>query len=206
MTELVVTVIETLGYVGIFFLMLIEVVFPPIPSEIILPFAGFAAARGSLSLFWVIAIATLGATTGATVIYWIGKLLHQEKIERFVLRFGKILGIKKKDIDKSQDWFDRHGYRAVLLGRMVPIVRTFISLPAGMRRMSFVPFLAYSFIGSLGWSTLLVLGGYVLGEEYQRVEGYLKPVTLVLVGLIGVGALYWVGRNMYRSKKETSLE
>jgi membrane protein DedA with SNARE-associated domain len=206
MAEIVTSVIGTLGYIGIFFLMLIEVVFPPIPSEVILPFAGFAAAQGTLSIGGVIVTAALGATAGGTVVYWLGKLLHQEKIERFILQYGSWLGIKQGDIDKSQRWFDRHGYRAVFLGRMVPIVRTFISLPAGIRRMNFIPFLIYTFIGSLAWSTLLASAGYVLGDQYQRVEAYLKPVTLAVIFLFFISVGIWLSRRLYLNTKSKRLD
>ncbi len=197
MVETVTSIIGTLGYIGIFFLMLVEVVFPPIPSEIILPFAGFAAAQGTLGITGVVLVAALGATTGGIVVYLLGKLLHEEKIEKFILRYGSWLGVKTTDIARSQRWFDRHGYRAVFLGRMIPVIRTFISLPAGIRRMRFLPFAAYTFIGSLGWSALLATAGYVLGDQYQRVEEYLKPVTLFVIFAFFIAIGIWVSRRLY---------
>lgn len=169
--------IESGGYAGIFFLMVLENIFPPIPSEVVIPLAGFAAADGELSLPLVILFATLGAVVGCIPWYVLGRVFGITRVKALAARFGRVLTLEPHDVDRAQGWFGRHGRAAVFFGRLVPTIRTLISVPAGIARMPFVPFVLYSFAGSAIWTTLLASLGYMLQSQYGRVEAYLDPVS-----------------------------
>jgi membrane protein DedA with SNARE-associated domain/uncharacterized membrane protein YkvA (DUF1232 family) len=180
------------GYPGIILLMLAENVFPPIPSELIMPLAGFVAAQGRLDPVLVVLAGTLGSVLGALPWYYAGLWLGEARLCAFAARHGRWLTLDEKDLAKAIRWFERHGRIAVLIGRLVPTVRTLISLPAGMARMPLVPFLAYSSIGTLLWTTALTTSGYLLESGYQRVTGYLDLVSKLVIGLIVVVYLWRV--------------
>ena len=166
-------VISGSGYPGIVLLMLAENVFPPIPSELIMPLAGFVAAQGQLDPVLVALAGTLGSLLGALPWYYAGRWVGRERMCRLAARHGRWLTLDERDLGKAIDWFETHGRKAVLFGRLVPTVRTLISLPAGMARMALVPFLLYSGIGTVVWVGLLTASGYVLKENYTVVSGYL---------------------------------
>lgn len=180
------------GYFGISFLMLAENVFPPIPSELIMPLAGFSAAEGDLSLLAVILAGSLGSLAGLSFWYWIGSKIGTEGLKRFSDRHGRWLTLTRKDIEKADAWFDKHGSWAVLVGRLVPTVRTLISVPAGVSGMSFVRFLLFSAIGTLAWTALLTLAGYWLQSSYDRVASVVGPISNVIVAIIIVIYIYRV--------------
>ena len=178
--------IESGGYLAVAFLMLLENIFPPIPSEIVMPVAGIVAGRGDLNIVLVIVLGTVGAVTGQLLWYWLGLKVGEEGLKKLSRRYGRWLTVSPRDIDKADDWFDEHGHKAVLLGRMVPGVRTLISLPAGLSEMSLRRFLIYSTIGSGVWTTALAVAGYALGERSDRITHWIGPVsTTVLVGILG---------------------
>lgn len=180
-------IIERIGYVGIAALMFAENVFPPIPSELIMPLAGFNAARGELTFAGVLISGTAGSLAGAYLWYWIGRRIGAGRIERLAARHGRWLTVSPKEFQRAQGWFDRHGRMAVLIGRLIPTVRTFISVPAGLLPMTLVRFLMYSAIGTTIWTAFLAGAGYMLEARYDRVSAWLNPVsTLVVVCLIGV--------------------
>jgi len=185
-------VIETTGVFGIALLMLLENVFPPIPSELIMPLAGYTAARGQASIFLVILAGTIGSLAGAFFWYAIGRWVGEERLKRLADRFGRWMTVGRDDIDKADDWFDRHGHNAVLFGRLVPTIRTLISVPAGLSEMAWPTFLLYSGIGTAIWTTLLALLGYGLGSQYERVGAWLDPVSFAVVGIIVLIYLYRV--------------
>ena len=172
------------GYVGITLMMLAENIFPPIPSELIMPLAGFVAARGELNPVLVVLAGTLGSVLGALPWYYAGLWLGEERVCAFAARHGRWLTLGEKEIGQAIRWFERHGRIAVLIGRLVPTVRTLISLPAGMARMPLLPFLLYSSIGTLAWTAALTGAGYLLESEYQRVGGYVDLVSKAIIGLI----------------------
>ena len=176
------------GYAGILLLMIAENLFPPIPSELVMPLAGFTAARGLLSLPLVVAAGTLGSVIGAVPWYLIGRWLGTGRLERWAERHGRWLTLSAHDIRRAQDAFERHCGKAVLLGRLIPAVRTVISVPAGVARMNVVRFLAFTAAGSLLWNGVLAAAGYALGAEHERVGEYLGPVTSGI--LILIGAIY----------------
>ena len=173
---------SSLGYAALVFLMFVENVFPPIPSELIMPLAGFISTQGELSLAGVIAAGTLGSVLGALPLYYLGLKLGAERLKSLADRHGRWLTVCGGDIDRAIGWFDRHGRAAVFIGRLVPGVRSMISLPAGIDRMPFASFLLFTVLGSGIWSGLLAYGGYLLGGRYQEVERYVNPVSYVVLG------------------------
>ncbi|MFB9991772.1 DedA family protein [Deinococcus oregonensis] len=195
MAEWVQNVMETFGYAGILLLMIVENLFPPIPSELILPSAGFAASRGSLNVVIVLVVATLGSVIGTLPLYYIGRAFGEEKLVAWADKHGKWLTLRGKDIRQADDWFDRHGTKAVLFGRMIPGIRSLLSLPAGMSEMPLPKFLTYSAIGSGIWAALLIGAGYLLGEHYDRVEQYISPISRVILVLLVVGVVVWFVRR-----------
>ena len=180
-------IMETLGAPGAGLAVALENLFPPIPSEVILPLAGFTASQGDMSLAAAIAWTTFGSVAGAVVLYWIGALIGRERIRAIAARLPLV---KVSDIDRTEAWFGRHGRKTVFFGRMVPLFRSFVSIPAGVERMPMAPFLLLTTLGSLIWNTLFVMAGYVLGENRQVIEDYAGAYqNLVLV----VGFLAVVG-------------
>lgn len=204
MAEWVQNVMDSLGYAGILLLMIVENLFPPIPSEVILPSAGFAASRGSLNVVIVVVVATIGSVLGTLPLYYIGRAFGEEKLVAWADKHGKWLTLRGKDIRKADDWFDKHGTKAVLFGRMIPGIRSLLSLPAGMSEMPLPKFLTYSAIGSALWASLLVGAGYVLGENYDRVEQYISPVSRIILVLLVLGAAVWFVRRKQAQRAETT--
>ena len=195
MLEWITNTMNSLGYVGIGLLMFLENLFPPIPSELIMPLAGFTVAQGKMEFAPVVMAGVVGTVLGALPWYYAGKLLGEKRLKSLANRYGKWLGISAKDIDKSKTWFNKHGNTAVLLCRLVPGVRTLISIPAGMSSMPVLPFLVFSTLGTLLWVGLLTYSGYALGNNYHLVEEYIGPVSkIVLVALI-VAFVVWVVRR-----------
>jgi membrane protein DedA with SNARE-associated domain len=180
------------GYVGVLLLMLAENVVPPIPSELIMPLAGFTAARGQLSLLLVVLAGTAGSLLGAVFWYVVGKRLGLERLKHLAARHSRWLTLSPDDVDRADDWFRRHGARAVFFGRLIPTVRTLISVPAGIAGMPLPQFLAWSVLGTSLWTALLAGAGYLLQSQYGRVSDYLNPVSTVVVVLITGWYLYRV--------------
>ena len=180
-------IMEALGAPGAGLAVALENLFPPIPSEVILPLAGYTASQGDMSLLAAIVWTTLGSVTGAVVLYLIGALIGRERTRAIAARVPLI---KVSDIDRTEAWFARHGRKTVFLGRMVPLFRSFVSIPAGIERMPMATFLLFTTLGSLIWNTLFVLAGFVLGENRQIIEDYAGTYqNLVLaVGFIAVAA------------------
>ncbi len=202
MFDKIVEIVSALGYVGVFLLMLLENIFPPIPSELIMPLAGFVAARGDLNFIAVILVGTAGSVVGALPWYYAGAKLGQKRMKHFAERWGHWLTLSPEDVDKASDWFDRHGKGAVFFGRLIPAVRTLISVPAGIAGMSMTKFLIYSTLGSLIWTALLALAGYLLESQYQKVSVYLNPVSTAIVVLMVLYYLYRLIRQRFASKKQ----
>lgn len=177
-------IIEQGGYWGVAFLMLLETVFPPIPSEVIMPLAGVVAARGEMALWLVILAGTLGAMAGNLVWYAAARAIGYERFHPLVRRYGRWLTLDWNEVEKGHALFDRYGAGIVFAGRMLPTVRSLVSIPAGLLRMRFVPFLVWSTIGSAGWTAALTIAGYLLGRQFGRIEEVLGPLSLVVIGLI----------------------
>lgn len=184
MTEWIRTIIESLGYPGIVFLLFLENVFPPIPSEVVIPMAGFTASSGSLSLIGVILAGTIGAVLGALPLYYIGRLVPPDKLESWVNDHGKWLLLKSKDIERANNWLTEHGRGAVFFCRLIPGVRSLISIPAGSTEMPIPSFLLYTTLGTMIWTAILAYLGFLLGDNYDRIAAALGPVgTIVWIGI-----------------------
>jgi membrane protein DedA with SNARE-associated domain len=184
MSEWITNLVESTGYAGIAILMLVENLFPPIPSELIMPLAGFAAARGDLDLVPTCLAGVAGSMLGAAGWYYAGRWLGSERLKRLARRFGRWLTVTPADIDGANRWFARHGGIAVFGGRLVPAVRTLISVPAGIAAMSAPRFLLYSIGGTALWTAALGGAGYALEARFTAVASYLNPVSNVVVGLL----------------------
>ena len=179
-------VMNTYGYIGIFLLIALENIFPPIPSEVILTFGGFMTTTTNLSVFGVIIVSTIGSVAGAIVLYGIGVLLNVDRLERIVDKWGHILRITPKDIKKADDWFHRFGVWTIFFGRLVPLIRSLISIPAGMSRMNMGIFLLLTTIGTLIWNTILVSVGAAVGASWSDIVGYMDIYSNVVYVMLAV--------------------
>ncbi|TRZ71245.1 MAG: DedA family protein [Actinobacteria bacterium] len=198
-------VIESLGYLGVAILVVIENLFPPIPSEIVLPFAGFVAQRGDASVVVMILAATIGSVVGALILYYISWVIGPDRLRQFVVRFGKWFGIKESDLTRAEEWFDRRSTTAVLVGRCVPLIRSIVSIPAGFRRMKLVPFAVYTFIGSAVWNIVLIGAGAILGDNWDRVGDYVGIFQYVVIACIGLVIIRFASTVIKRRRgKKTS--
>jgi membrane protein DedA with SNARE-associated domain len=185
-------IIERLGAVGVALLIILENVFPPIPSEIVLPFAGFVAQRGDGSVVVMIVAATVGAVIGALILYYVAALIGPVRLGVFIAKFGKWFGVKPADLTRAEQWFDRHAVAAVLLGRCVPLIRSVVSVPAGFRRMPLVPFIAYTALGSAVWNTALIGAGAALGNQWENVEPYVAILQWLVLAAIALFLTWFV--------------
>lgn len=193
-------VVETLGYGGVAFLVALENLFPPIPSEVVLPLAGFVAATGDASLVGMIAAATIGSMVGAFILYGIAAAVGPVRLRALVVRYGRWFGLDEADVDRSESWFDSRANLAVLLCRCVPLMRSLISIPAGFRRMPLWPFAFYTLLGSLVWNVVLVGAGYLLGERWEQVEAPLELFQKAVLVLIAVAVVWFVWRRIIRPR------
>jgi membrane protein DedA with SNARE-associated domain len=187
-----------LGYWGIGLLMFLENLFPPIPSELIMPLAGFTVAKGQMDFILVIIAGVVGTILGAFPWYYIGKFISEERLEHLADKYGKWISVSAKDIKKANNWFNEHGGKAVFFCRLVPGVRTLISLPAGINNMPLIPFTLYSTLGTTIWVTFLTFLGYKLGDHYELVDQYLGPVSKIVLAIIVIFFILWVVRKQMR--------
>ncbi len=192
LTNFIVHVISAAGYTGVATLMAIESAAIPLPSEIIMPFAGFLAGEGRFNL-WLLALAGgAGSAIGSTITYWLGRYGGRPLIERY----GKYVLISQQDLDIADRFFARFGPQSAFIGRLLPVVRTFISVPAGIARVKFVPFIFYSFLGSVIWSWVLAYIGLRLGGEWVQLHERAKSLDYLIIILIVVGLVWWVRRHL----------
>lgn len=205
MAEWVQQLMDSMGYLGILLLMILENLFPPIPSELILPSAGFAASRGDMSFIGVVLMGMIGSVIGTMPLYFIGRAFGEERLIAWADKYGRWLTVSGKDIRKADAWFDKHGPKAVLFGRMVPGIRSLLSLPAGMSEMPLSTFIIFSAIGSGLWSALLTGAGYLLGENYEKVEHYIGPSSKIIVGILAVAFVGWWLRRSSIARAKRSL-
>ncbi|SDR91006.1 DedA family protein [Microlunatus soli] len=197
-TDWAIGMMEALGAPGAGLAIALENVFPPLPSEVILPLAGFTAAQGRLVLWQVLIWTTVGSVVGALVLYGIGAALGRDRLRRLVDRLPLI---KLDDVDLAERWFTRHGPKAVLIGRLVPIVRSLISIPAGLERMSLPRFVALTALGSGVWNTLLVSAGYLLGSRWHLVEDGVGIFSKIVVVAVLAAIVVWVIRAVRRRQR-----
>ena len=201
LTEWIISIMEQLGYLGIALLMFLDNIFPPIPSEIIMPSAGYSASQGQLTLFGVIIAGCFGSLLAAALLYWIGYKFNHDSIFRFVDRYGRYMFIKSSDVKKSLDWFEHYGHRIVFFGRMIPAVRSLISIPAGMSHMPFWKFMFYSGLGTIIWTTFLACVGFYFGENQQLMQQIFSQVShgIILIVLVIIAILLY--RRQLRKMK-----
>ncbi len=198
MAEWIRNIIETLGYPGIVFLLFLENVFPPIPSELVIPLAGFAASDGSMTLIGVVIAGTIGSVLGALPLYYLGRTVPRERLKRWADKRGRWLLLDGDDIDRAQDWLEDHGRSAVFLCRLVPGVRSLISIPAGSSSMHMPTFLFYTALGTALWTALLAYLGVLLGDNYEQIANVLGSVGNVVWMVIGVVVVIWAVRRWRR--------
>ncbi len=184
---------EVLGAPGAGLAVALENLFPPIPSEIILPLAGLAASRGDLGLTDVLVWTTIGSLAGAMILYGLGRGLGVERLRTFARRVPLL---EVRDIDRTEQWFLRHGPKAVFFGRMLPVFRSLISIPAGVTKLNIALFAALTFLGSALWNTVFVLAGYLLGENWQIIEPYADTFQVIVIGIVIVALAVWTVRRI----------
>ena len=195
------TTISSLGYAGIFFLMMLESMVVPVPSEFVMPFAGFLVASGTFNFYFVIIASTLGSITGSLIFYYIGKTGGHTLVERY----GKYVLVDTQDIKRTEEWFNKRGELTVFLARLVPVVRHLISLIAGIGKMKVKKFTIYTILGATLWNAVLAYLGLILGQHWDEVSQYMESLDLVIVVLLVIGVLYFVYRHVMRRKK-TSVQ
>lgn len=204
MQALIIDIINKFGYLGVLLLIAIENIFPPIPSEIILTFGGFMTKmpNSSLTIVGVIIAATLGSLLGAIALYYIGKILNKERLKKIVSgKIGKILFLKPKDIEKADKWFDEKGNKTVFFCRFVPVIRSLISIPAGMSEMKMSKFLIYTIAGSVIWNTVLVVLGSIVGENWESVAAAFDTYSKITVIVLGILFIILVSIFYYKKRK-----
>lgn len=196
-TGWVVRVMELLGEPGAGLLVALENLFPPIPSEIILPLAGFSASVGTLNIYWAIVCTTIGSLVGAWLLYGLGVWLGRDRLLRLI---DWMPLVDVADMLKAEDWFNRHGREAVLFGRVIPIVRSLISIPAGLERMNPISFTLYTVIGSGVWNTALVMAGFILGENWDVVGDYVSYFQYLVIAVVLVFVVWYVARQLRKPR------
>ncbi|ROP38083.1 DedA family protein [Saccharothrix texasensis] len=190
---------ETLGAPGAGIAIALENLFPPLPSELFLPLAGFTASQGKMSLFAAILWTTTGSVAGALALYYLGAALGRDRIRAIARRLPLV---DVSDVDRTEEWFARHGRATVFFGRMVPIFRSLISIPAGVERMPLPGFLLLTAAGSLIWNSALILAGYALGANYHLVDQYMGVVSKIVIGLVVLAVGWFVVSRVSRNRKK----
>ncbi|UXV34750.1 DedA family protein [Staphylococcus sp. IVB6181] len=206
MEQMVENFIDQFGYLGVFLLIALENIFPPIPSELILTFSGFLTLHSDMNVVGVIIASTLGSVAGAIVLYYVGRLLSVERLQKLVNgKVGKILRFKASDIEKADDWFDTHGNKVVFFARFIPVIRSLISIPAGTTGMRLIPFLIFTTLGTLIWNTVLVILGHQAGSAWPKIsaafDSFSSIVLIVLVILFIILVLLFVKKRFSKSNK-----
>jgi membrane protein DedA with SNARE-associated domain len=196
-----VDVVESLGATGVGLLVAAENLFPPLPSEVILPLAGYVASQGKMNLVAAIVGATLGSYLGALALYVLGALLGRDRLRHIVDRLPLV---DVSDVDKAEDWFRRYGSAAVFIGRFVPVVRSVISIPAGVERMPLWQFSVYTLLGSAVWNSIFIVGGYQLGDRWQDVGRYSDPINYAVLAIIALLLCRFVVKRMRKDPVTTS--
>ena len=196
-----VDIMDLIGAPGAGIAIALENLFPPLPSEVILPMAGFAARLGELSLLGAIIWTTAGSVLGAWMLYGLGAWLGHERIRRIVSRMPLMDGA---DVDKTRDWFDKHGHKAVFFGRMLPLFRSFISIPAGIERMNFAVFTMLTALGSLIWNSVFVLAGYLLGANWHLIDPYAATLQYIVLAAATIAVGWFVWKRLRSRRAETA--
>ena len=202
MQNFIIEFMNSFGYFGVFLLIAIENIFPPIPSEVILLFGGFMTTYTKLNIIFIIIASTLGSLIGAIVLYYIGKIFNKERLKKIISgKIGKILRLKNSDIDKADKWFDTKGNKTVFFCRFIPIVRSLISIPAGMSEMPIIKFLTYTIFGSLIWNTVIIITGKMVGNNWTKIltifdtYSHIVLITFIILFIILITIFYKKRKN-----------
>ena len=201
MNETFIEIINNWGYLGVAFLICVENIFPPIPSEVILLAAGFMTLSTDLSPVFVVIAATVGAVLGAIVLYALGRIFKKERLKKLFATkfFSQILRLKPEHVDQADEWFSKYEYKAVLICRCVPVLRSLISIPAGIAEMKMVPFLAFTILGSTVWNTLLVTLGVVMGDTWEACLPYFNQYEHIVIVVLAIAfvafVIWWFKKN-----------
>lgn len=207
MQNMIVNFIDQFGYLGVFFLITLENIFPPIPSEVVLTFSGFMTLHSTMALPQVMLVATLGSVAGAIVLYAVGRLLSVQRLERLITgKIGTLLRLKRSDIQKAERWFTKHGKSTLFFCRFIPIVRSLISIPAGTTKIPLSQFLLLTTAGTLIWNSVLVVLGLYAGKAWQQIAGYVDvfaQLTLIILALIcAIAVAYFIKKRFIAAKNE----
>jgi membrane protein DedA with SNARE-associated domain len=185
-------IISQYGYIGVFLIIVLENLFPPIPSEIVLSFSGFMTTRTDLSVIGIIISSTAGSVIGAMILFKIGSILDVKRLEKIIDRWGHILRLKKEDIRKANAWFEKYDVWTVFFCRMIPLLRSIISIPAGMSKMNFLLFLLLTFIGTLTWNTIIVCFGAMMGESWPKILAFTEVYSKIIYLVIALGLIWLI--------------
>lgn len=200
MTTWIFSLIDQFGYWAVALMIAIENVFPPIPSEVILSFSGFMTHKTQMNIFGLIIASTIGAVVGALILYWVGTLLNEQRLERLLdHHLFKKLGFKKDDVKRSIAWFDRHGIKAIFFGRCIPVIRSLISIPAGIAQVNMPKFLILTTLGSLIWNTILIGLGSYMGSKWHVIVTIFEEYSLIVIILLAISIVYFA--YMWRKKR-----
>ena len=194
-------IISSMGYVGLYLVMFLENVFPPIPSEVVLPLAGSLTLTGRFSIFWITVIGMLGSLTGAFLFYGLGKWLGEPRVRVLMEKYGRYALLSMNDLDRSLEWFDKYDDWVIFFSRMVPIVRSLISIPAGIASMDLTKFSFFTILGTALWSFLLALGGKLLGEQWPLIADYINTYQNIVIFVTGSAVLLFIGSRLLKKKK-----
>ncbi|WP_462406053.1 DedA family protein [Gracilibacillus sp. Marseille-QA3620] len=200
MENWIIDIMDQFGYIGILFLIAVENIFPPIPSEVILTFGGYLTTKTSMTVTGVVAVSTAGSVIGAIILYGLGMLLGKERIEKIVNRYGHILRVTVEDVEKADNWFHKYGLWTIFFCRFVPLIRSLISIPAGMARINFVTFLLLTTIGTFIWNVVLVSIGAILGDSWESIVHYMdyySNVVYVLLVILFLAFVIWYVRKKF---------
>lgn len=204
LTERILQIVERLGYIGVLAFVALENLIPPIPSEVVLPLAGFSVGQGELNFIGVLIAATGGSLLGALILYWIGRRVGEDRLRAFIDKHSWIPFIGEDDIDRSHEWFDRHGGSAVFFGRLLPFVRSAISLPAGFTGMPLLRFALYTTVGSAIWNGVLIGAGWWLGARWETVGQYTKYFEYATIALLVVLVGRFIWRRWHNREEQRS--
>ena len=193
-------IISSMGYVGLYLVMFLENVFPPIPSEVVLPLAGSLTLTGRFSVFWITVIGMLGSLTGAFLFYGLGKWLGEPRVRTIIEKYGRYALLSTNDLDRSLEWFDKYDDWVIFFSRMVPIVRSLISIPAGIASMNITKFSFFTILGTALWSFLLALGGRLLGEQWPLIAEFINTYQNIVLVIAIAAVLLFIGSRLFKKK------
>lgn len=199
----IVDTVSSMGIWGVASLMFLENVFPPIPSELIMPLAGYLTVSGPMKVWPAIAAGGAGSLAGVTLWYLVARRYSKGRFRSFVERHGVWLGMDENSLDRAETWFEKHGNKAVFIGRMIPGIRTLISVPAGLSRMSFLPFILWSAAGTMAWTILLAYAGRFLGQRFDQIDDWIGPISWIVIGSLLLWYVYRVV-SKYRQRNGRS--